>query len=203
MTFELPESIFRYLTDPGIRAGVDVLADNGLRKVPVGLTWAEIPQFYGALLAATTVQVDWAVALERLWQELWPESIPGWTALQPDEQMTEYPDLDVSVRGCWNEDWFGRCFTMRPDGLGQRRRRSSKLEQTLLCLGVRLSVAGVSIGYSHEFAAGTPQMRVDGFHYDHDEEGWWTDAQKIESKTPDLSPLKEAAQRLISVVSAS
>lgn len=203
MTLELPESVFRYLTDPGIRAGVDVLADNGLKKVPAGLTWSEVPQFYSALLAATTVQVEWAVALERLWQEVWPDALGGWTALQPDEQMTEYADFDVSVRGCWNEEWFGRCFTKRGDDAGQLSRRSSKAGEALLCLGVRLSVAGVSIGYSHESRAETQELRIDGFHFDPDEEGWWTDPQRVESRTSDLGPLKEAAARLISVLAAA
>lgn len=202
MTIELPESVFRYLTDPGIRAGVDALADNGLKKVPVGLTWSEVPQFYEALLAATTVQVEWAVALERLWQEIWPENVSGWIALQPDEQMADYSDLDISVRGCWNEDWFGRCFVKADDASRRGTARSSKAQQALLCLGVRLSLAGVAIGYSHESQAGTSELRVEGFHYDHDQEGWWTDAIKIESRTPELSPLKNAAARMVSIAAA-
>lgn len=185
-TMKLPQSVFRYLSDPVVRDGVDALGGRALIKVPSCLSWSGLPHYYGALLAATTVQVEWAVTLERLWQEVWSEGVPGWTPLALGEQIHEHLESDISVRGCWSEGAFGRWFVRLTAG-----------EEARLCLSVSLSIAGISIGYAHQTKANHPAPRVHGFHFDDDRDGWWTEPQEVGWGTFNLSQLREAATQLI------
>lgn len=139
MSYEFPESVFEYLTDNSVRAGVNSIADNALKKLPAGLEWNEIPSFYRAVLATQQVQVEWALAMDALWRDVWPHAVPGWKAMQPYEQSAEYDDVDVSVAKCWSEEWFGRCFIKPARNPSPRPRRSRREDGAIFVLGVSLA----------------------------------------------------------------
>ncbi|MCA1649327.1 MAG: hypothetical protein LC753_03310 [Acidobacteria bacterium] len=183
--------MFQYLTQPTIRAGVESVLDFGAKKLPPGLQWDELSQFYHASLAGSSVQTDWAITLDQLWRAVWPSSVPGWVPLSLDEQNLRDYDAPVSLEKCWTEEWFGRCFTRpRPTTSAKTRRQPA---DDVLCLSVSLRHEGVAAGVSLDSALGSSGPDDDGFHFDSEYESWWTPEFKIASPHIDLSPLKIAA----------
>lgn len=188
----VPEPVHRYLTDAAIRAGVDSLVGYGHKKVPSGLAWRELPDFYAAALAAVHVQITWASFLERVWRDVWPGTISGWEPLDPDEQIQEAGDLSPSVHQCWEEQWFGRMFVAPPVIRGTSRRRPATRE---LYLGLGLSSAGLTATYGTD---GWPsELVVEGFDYHEDLDSWWTAPIKLDAEVVDLQPLQAAASRVL------
>lgn len=202
MAFTLPESVHHYLTDPAVRAGVDSLADGGLKKVPAGLTWGETPKLYRALLAAQLVQIEFAIALEEVWREIWPTHVAGWEPLEPYEQAAEYDDVSVSVVHCWNEEWFGRCFSKSRASqvVGRQRQKHST---AVLCMGVMLSQEGLSAGFSIEGAAGFETASFSGFDFDEDLQAWWSPRIKIRSRAPEISTLQRASSDAVRILEST
>lgn len=189
---QLPQSVFEYLTLPEIQAGVDSILEFGTKKVPDGLVWREVPQFYRATLAAQTVQGDWALAHEQLWRAVWPDSVEGWAPVPPDEQSSRQYDASVSIEKCWSENWFGRCFTrLRTSLMPISERRQAAADE--LCLAVSLTGQGVSIGISIE-GAGAPEADLPGYHYDEEAGSWWTSEIKISERDIQLEPLTTAGR---------
>jgi hypothetical protein len=189
--FELPQSVFEYLTQPEIQAGVDPVLAFGIKKIPDGLDWHEVPQFYRATLAAQTVQVDWALAHEQLWRAIWPDQIAGWAPINVDEQCGAGYDAGISIEKCWSEEWFGRCFTrQRTSALPASRKR--QVAADVLCLAVSLTATGASIGISVE-GPGAPEADLHGFHYDEEFGSWWAPEVKVTTRALDLGPLVTAA----------
>ena len=190
--FELPESVFEYITIPEIESGVDSILAFGTKKVPDGLEWPDMRQFYRATVAAQTVQADWALAHEELWRAVWPDEIDGWAPRRPDEQSARGSDASVSIENCWSEEWYGRCFSgQRSSTTHIPKRRPVNPDD--LCLAVSISARGISIGISIE-GAGEPEADVPGFHYDEEAGSWWTSEMKITKRKIDLMPARLAAQ---------
>lgn len=191
----LPESVFQYFTQARIRTAVESVLDYGAKKLPPGLEWEELPQFYRAALAASSVQVEWALTLDQLWSRVWPTVVPGWTALSVDEQNTGDLDAQVSIETCWREEWFGRCFTRSavPAAQAQGRRQTD----AVLCLGVSLTLEGVAIGLSLDLDSDVASLELAGFRYDDEDESWWTSEQVITGPTVDLRELQQAASKAL------
>lgn len=188
---ELPQSVFRYLTDPQLRAGVESVLEYRTKKLPPGLEWDELGQYFRAAVAASSVQADWALALGQLWRCVWPDQLVGWSPVSVDEQATREFDAHVSIDKCWSEEWFGRCFT-RPAAPAASTQSRRKAVREVLCLGVSITLDGASVGISLDpspAAAPDPML----FHYDDDAAAWWSVEQVISSPTLDLSALQQAA----------
>lgn len=188
MSFELRESVFRYLTEPEVETGVDALTDQGLKKLPSSLDWGEIPKFYRALLAANQVKIEWAISHEELWRVIWSEPLTGWQSLSPDDQQDLDEEAAVTVENCWSESWFGRAF------------RKPKRAETLWA-SVSIQRQGLSVGLAI-FRKSTPLVRsMDGFEYDAKAKSVWTNAGDVRiERQPDLQPLRAKATAAISQI---
>ena len=195
MIYILPESVFRYLKEPSVQGGVDAVLEYGIKKLPPGLEWEELPQYNRAALAAVSVQVDWSLALHDLWSAIWPESVSGWRPLTLDEQNTGDYAAQISIAQCWDQEWFGRCFIkLSVTGSGGGKRRQA--DPPVLCLGVSLSREGFSVGFSID----DPEVAkpdLPQFRFEPDEEGWWTPEQPVSSQDLDLSLVKAAAAEAV------
>lgn len=195
VALELPESVYQYLTDPAIRAGVDSVLEYGSKKLPPGLEWAELPQYFRAVVAASSVQADWALALENLWRRVWPSQPVGWSAVSVDEQSTRAFDAHVSIDKCWSEEWFGRCFT-RPATLAASAKPRRQPAPDILCLGVSITLDGASIGIALDpRPTAVPDQAL--FRYDDEAGAWWSVEQSIKSPILDLTQLHHAARQAL------
>ncbi len=192
----LLDSVYQYLTQPRIRTAVDSVLDYGVKKLPPGLEWEELPQFYRAALAASSVQVEWALTLEDLWRRTWPATVAGWTALSVDVQNTRDLSAQVGVEKCWDEGWFGRCFT-RPAIRAAQPRGGRHADDPVVCLGVSLALEGVAIGLSLDLESDVVNLELAGFGYDEEHEGWWIPEQGIAGQTVDLGELQQAALKAL------
>lgn len=195
-TLELPQSVFEYLTQPNLQAAVQSVLDHGTKKLPSGLEWNELPQYFRAVLAASSVQVDWALAHEHLWRSVWPSLVEGWSPASLDEQSTRDFDANVSVEKCWSDEWLWRCFT-KPSARGASTMRRRATSPDILYLGVSISLNGTCVGVSIEpsTAAAGPDAAL--FHFDDDAEAWRSVEQSITSQTLDLSELQQAARQAL------
>lgn len=109
---DLPQPVASYLTNPDIAAAVDAIV-KGKERLPNGLTWAEMEAYYEAVGAAHIVRVNWAVALQRLWNDVWADALSGLTPVAPAENASVY--RSNTPADCWEDDGFGRCFVLNPD----------------------------------------------------------------------------------------
>ncbi len=105
--FALPESVAHFISDARVRSAVTLLLDS--KQQPDGLEWTEVPDYYRAHLAAHQTKAEWALALEQLWSELWPDHLSGWQPLLPDRQARE-EDLTIDLDYLFDEGNFKRAF---------------------------------------------------------------------------------------------
>lgn len=194
--FELPESVFRCLTERKIRAGVDSVLQSGTKKLPSGLEWEELPQYYEAVLAACRVQVDWVLAQEQLWRSVWPSKPLGWAPVSVEEQSVGEYDGFVSIDNCWSEKWFGRYFTRPSAHVGPKRRSAAAVD--VLLLSVSITQAGVSIGVS--LSPETSSSGPPDFQYNYEAASWETSEQQISEQQLDLEGLRRSASEALAWV---
>lgn len=200
-TVQLPPSVFQYLTVPKLRAGVDSVLEYGGKKLPPGLEWDELPQYFRAAVAAIAVRVDWALAMEELWRCVWPGELIGWSPVSIDNQSTPDFGAHVSIDLCWTDEWFGRCFTRPGQGSASANRRRQP-DPDILWLAVSISLQGASIGISLiPSPVGAPDPAL--FHIDDDAEAWRSVEQGIASQTLDIGPLQQAARQALKWVAES
>ena len=75
MSFALPESYASYVADPAVRTAVEHILGSRSLEVPEELDWDRLPDFHAAVLAAHQVRLDYASALQRLWDAVWQRAI--------------------------------------------------------------------------------------------------------------------------------
>jgi hypothetical protein len=110
MIVKLPESVHRFCREERVRTAVNLLLSGRSPKLPEGLGWTEVPDFYRACLAAQQTRIEWAIALEELWRVLWSGQLPGWTPKSIREQATN-SSIKLDVQSLWDTDEFIRDFT--------------------------------------------------------------------------------------------
>jgi hypothetical protein len=201
-TLQLPQSVVQYLTEPKLRAGVDSVLEYGARKLPPGLEWDELPQYFRAALAANHVQVDWALAHEELWRCVWPSELVGWSPASLDEQSTRDFDAHVSIDNSWSDEWLWRCFT-RPASRTTSAKPRRQPAPDKLYLGVSITLQGASVGVSIDPSPTATAPDPTLFHFDEEFTAWRSEEQSIEGPTLDLSELQHAARRALNWVSES
>ena len=198
-SFKLPESVFAYLTQPAVRTGTDAVLGYGVKKLPPGLAWDELSKFYRASLAGSSIQTDWADALQDLWRSVWPTAVEGWTALSLDEQNVGDYQAQISIEKCCSEEWFGRCFVRASVALAGLKRRS-RAEQ-VLCLSASIGLKGMAIGVSLDGAEDERGPQGSPFYYDIETDTWWTPEQKIVDPAVNLELLQQAATAALKWIS--
>ena len=104
---ELPRSVHRYCTDSRVRTAVDVLLAGKAPAMPEGTSWDEMPDFYLACLAAQQTKVEWAIALDRLWNAVWFDQLAGWNASSVRQQASE-SGLKMDPESLWTGDSYMR-----------------------------------------------------------------------------------------------
>lgn len=107
--FTIPESVFAYFSNSAVQAAVDHLLDNK-SAVPVSqIQWAELPEYYRAVLAAHQTKAEYAITLFDLCNTIWGNVIKeslelskisrlplkeiqqnGWPKLSIDESWDEF-----------------------------------------------------------------------------------------------------------------
>ena len=112
MQVSLPESVYRYCTDRRIRSAVDLLLSAKSPKLPDGLAWSELPDFYRACLAAQQTRVEWALALEESWRAVFEEAFRGWASSSIETQAA-LSDICLDIGSLWTGREFYRDFQLR------------------------------------------------------------------------------------------
>ncbi len=177
-----------------MRPAVESVLDYGSKKLPPGLEWDELPKYFHAVVAASSVQADWALAHEKLWRCVWPSELVKWSPASLDEQSTGEFDAHVSIDKCWSEEWLWRCFTRRPRDSTTRRRGKSP---DILYLGVSITLDGASVGVSIEPCPTAAGPDATLLYFDHESTSWRSVEQSITGPTLDLSALQHAARQAL------
>ncbi len=107
---QLPESVHRYCTDGRTTSAVDLLLSGKSPKVPDGLQWEELEDFYRACLAAQQTRVEWSIAMWRLWEAVFADLHSGWRPSSIAKQADD-SGIDLGVESLWQEGEFIRDFT--------------------------------------------------------------------------------------------
>lgn len=107
MRVTLPESVHRYCTDDRIRSAVDLLLSRKSPKMPDGLQWNEVQDFYRACLAAQQTQIEWALALESVWTAIFADQTVGWRPSSISQQ-TKDSSIRLDVEYLWENGEFTR-----------------------------------------------------------------------------------------------
>ncbi|MHA3793044.1 hypothetical protein [Sphingomonas sp. YL-JM2C] len=109
MLMTLPESVHSYCTKPRIKAAVDLLLSSKTPKIPDGLQWSEVEDFYRAWLGAQQTRAEWAIAMNRLWYVSFPDLKSEWQAVSIVKQADESEEY-VDLLSVWTEGTFTRDF---------------------------------------------------------------------------------------------
>lgn len=109
MQVEIPLGAYRYCREPRVRAAVDFLLAGKSSKIPDGLGWDELADFYRACLAAQQAKIEWAMAQEITWTATWADQLGGWTPVSIREQSKDR-DTRVDPDSLWNNAEFYREF---------------------------------------------------------------------------------------------
>lgn len=110
MRLQLPESVHRYCTDGRTTSAVDILLSDKSPKVPDGLQWEELEDFYRACLAAQQTRVEWSIAMWRLWEAVFADLHTGWRPSTIAKQADD-SEIDLGIGTLWQEGVFTRDFT--------------------------------------------------------------------------------------------
>ena len=110
MRMTLPESVHRYCTDARIASAVDILLSGKAPKVPDRLQWDELEDFYRACLAAQQTRIEWAIAMNGLWNAIFADKIDSWRPSTIDQQA-EDSEIRLDAEHLWTEGEFTRDFT--------------------------------------------------------------------------------------------
>ena len=110
MRITLPESVHRYCTDARIASAVDILLSGKAPKMPDRLQWDELEDFYRACLAAQQTRIEWAIAMNGLWDAIFANQIDSWRPSTIDQQA-EDSEIRLDAEYLWTEGEFTRDFT--------------------------------------------------------------------------------------------
>ena len=103
----VPESVQAYEGRNDVQMAVTLLL--GLKgKTPPLDGWGDVASYYGAWLAAQQTKADYAIFLERVWNDVWSSFPTSWRPCQPGDPYRS--DLSVSVDAVWSEKCFSRRF---------------------------------------------------------------------------------------------
>ena len=101
----LPETTAAYLTDPATRAAVDALLAVDADTLPPEIEWNEMGDYFAARAVAELTRAEFALAMHRLWAQVWEPAIPaGWSLPRPDE--LDEAGQGVSTGVIWDEKVF-------------------------------------------------------------------------------------------------
>jgi hypothetical protein len=110
MKLQLPESVHRFCTDGRTASAVRLLLSGKSPKVPDGLQWGELEDFYRACLAAQQTRIEWAIVMWRLWEMVFSDQLPGWRPSTIRKQADD-SDIDIGIASLWEDGEFTRDFT--------------------------------------------------------------------------------------------
>lgn len=186
MSFQLPESISAFLTEPAIRTATLALLEGKRERVPDDITWPELPGYYRAMAAAQRIKVDYAMASYDLWQAVWGDAVAGWSPLSPAIQAHSDWDSSVTIERCWDEGGLTRCF--------------EKLRARPIWLSVEFDETGCSIGFADDR---TQKVLLEQFPgWEIGVEPWiiWLSSTSIGAAEFNVSPLQKAANQLMNTL---
>lgn len=110
MKLQLPESVHRFCKDSRTASAVELLLSGKSPKVPDGLQWDELEDFYRACLAAQQTRIEWSITMWRLWETVFADLHSGWRPSTIARQADD-SDIDLGIESLWQEGEFTRDFT--------------------------------------------------------------------------------------------
>lgn len=184
----VPEALHQYMTRSRIRSAVDLLLSGKSPKVPDGLQWEELQDFYRACLASQQTRVEWAMTLDLIWTAVFADQTPGWRPSGIKQQHDD-SDLRIDVQHLWDMGEFARDLS-----------RDGHYMEALVELdvddGVRVAVCLYKDGSPVDITPEAECVRVDEWLYSPWEP--FTDDPNL-----DLSRLRTNARAAVAAVSAA
>lgn len=110
MKLQLPESVHRYCTDGRTASAVELLLSGKSPKMPDGLQWDELKDFYRACLAAQQTRVEWSIAMCDLWEAVFADLHTGWRPSTIAKQADD-SGIELGIESLWQDGEFTRDFT--------------------------------------------------------------------------------------------
>jgi len=110
MKLQLPESIHRFCNDGRTASAVELLLSGRSPKIPDGLEWEELEDFYRACLAAQQTRVEWSIVMCRLWEAVFADLPSGWHPSTIAKQADD-SDINLGIESLWQGGEFTREFT--------------------------------------------------------------------------------------------
>lgn len=178
-----PGSVVAYCTDRSTKLAVDLLLAKKRPQFPEDLKWNELPDFYRANLAAYQVRIEFALFLNRVWDEVWSSMPEPWAAASPHDPGDR---AVLSWDQIWDEDCFAREYTK---GAWSCQLSVLRDDSDGLQLAFGIWQNGESIFGELDTAELPKSWELDGDH----EYGWTDEGMLPITATVDLSSLKKQA----------
>lgn len=181
----VPESVQAYEGRNDVQMAVTLLL--GLKgKTPPLDGWGDVASYYGAWLAAQQTKAEYAVFLERVWNDVWSSFPTSWRPRQPSKPYR--PDLSISVDAVWNE----KCFSRRFERAGIALELSVWLES-----GLRVGI----VLYSHRDEALLNEGALPGWQQFNGYDFFWSEESvDVSEKIADLSVFRPLVRQAWSVI---